>query len=177
MDPQQLTKVDLFKNLSPESRAEIAAEMKLMTIAADTKVVKVGDVAREMFFVLSGTVRIVDSDNHQIRVLQPGTFFGELGLIYNIPRTVSVVAIDEVQLGVLHKVDFDKLRDRYVIGNFARTLYAQPLSRQNSDLDTRTRANSDWESVVDLHLPSTGTNALSRCNSLVTALGNSHIHA
>lgn len=114
MDAQQLVKVDLFKALSPESRAEIAAVMKPMTISAGTKIVKVGDVAREMFFVLSGTVSIVDSDNHEIRVLQPGTFFGELGLIYNIPRTVSVVALDEVHLCVLLKANFDALRDRYV---------------------------------------------------------------
>ena len=113
MDAQQLTKVDLFKGLSTESRAEIAAQMKQLTIAAGTKVVKVGDVAREMFFVLSGTVRIVDSDNREIRVLQPGTFFGELGLIHNIPRTVSVVAIDEVSLCVLQKINFDSLRDKY----------------------------------------------------------------
>lgn len=114
MDPQQLTNVDLFKNLSAESRAEIAAGIKQVTVKKDNKVVKIGDVAREMFFVLSGTVSIVDADGHQIRILQPGTFFGELGLIYNTPRTANVVALDEVHLCVLQKADFDTIRDKYV---------------------------------------------------------------
>ena len=115
MDPQQLTKVEIFKNLSSESRAEIAAGMKQVTVKKDGKVVKIGDVAREMFFVLSGTVSIVDADNQEIRILQPGTFFGELGLIYNTPRTANVVALDEVLLCVLQKADFDAIRDKYVI--------------------------------------------------------------
>lgn len=124
MDAQQLTKVDIFKNLSSESRAEIAAGMKLVTVKKDSKVVKIGDVAREMFFVLSGTVSIVDAEGSQIRILQPGTFFGELGLIYNTPRTANVVALDEVQVCVLQKADFDKIRDKYVPIN---TIHCNPM--------------------------------------------------
>lgn len=110
---EQLTKVDLFKSLSHEALEEIAASMKTLTIPSSKLIVKTGDVAREMFFVLSGQVRILDTSGKEIRVLQPGMFFGELGLIYNIPRTVSVVAVDEVHLCVLQKADFDSLRDRH----------------------------------------------------------------
>lgn len=114
MDAEQLTKLDLFKDLSAESRAEIAAEMKQIVVKPDCKIVKVGDVAREIFFVLSGTVRIVNAEGRDIGEQHAGTFFGELGIIFRVPRTVSVVAVDEVHLCVLQKADFNALCDKYV---------------------------------------------------------------
>lgn len=114
MDASLLAKVDLFKTLSPESLAEIAAVTKQLNVGASQRVVKIGDVAREMFFVLSGTLSVVDAEGSELRVLQAGTFFGELGLIYNIPRTVNVIAKSALQLCVLQKADFDTLRDRCV---------------------------------------------------------------
>lgn len=50
-----------------------------------------GSPGREMFYILSGAVRIV-KQGHLLREMGPGNYFGEMALLIQVPRTASAVA-------------------------------------------------------------------------------------
>jgi len=80
--------------------------------ATGTRIVRTGDTADSLFFILSGRVEVlVDRDaGHQLRVttLGPGTVFGEVALVGRRKRTADVVA--ETDATCL-EVGFDALPD------------------------------------------------------------------
>lgn len=122
---EQISKVKMFSELSDNTKKEIAQLMQSITVAKGKNIVKKGDVAREMFFIISGTVKIIDDSSEEIneKLLTSGAFFGELGLIYNIPRTVTVVAETDVNLCILQKEDLISLYGFQYIFIISSTLF------------------------------------------------------
>jgi len=67
-----------------------------------------------MFFIISGRVSVmvgstIETNSH-IADLSDGSFCGEMGLLYEIPRTASVIALTLCDLYVLQKDDFEELK-------------------------------------------------------------------
>jgi CRP-like cAMP-binding protein len=68
------------------------------------------------YVVLSGSARIEregeSGERHQISEVGPNGFFGEMGLIDDLPRAATVVALEELECALLAKWDFQReLRD------------------------------------------------------------------
>ncbi|MCC5815754.1 MAG: cyclic nucleotide-binding domain-containing protein [Leptospira sp.] len=65
---------------------------------------------QEMFFIFSGEVKIykkMGSSNEEINHLLAGAFFGEIGLIQNVPRTASaIVCSQQAKIGVISRNQF-----------------------------------------------------------------------
>ncbi|KAJ3300093.1 hypothetical protein HK104_004562 [Borealophlyctis nickersoniae] len=56
-------------------------------------VIKEGDPAKAMFFVVKGTVKVISADGEiNFAELNPGNFFGEIGIMFHINRTATVIA-------------------------------------------------------------------------------------
>lgn len=72
-------------------------------VAGGAYIVKIGDIAQEMFFIIEGQVEYVDQKYRVFSHGNAGEFFGELGLLYSIPRTASVRAATDVQVLILNK--------------------------------------------------------------------------
>jgi ATP-binding cassette subfamily B protein len=71
-----------------------------------------------MYFIAKGEcetlVKDLKSDNEQfVALLLPGCHFGELSLIYNIPRTATVRALNFVTVASLDKEAFTGLLRLY----------------------------------------------------------------
>ena len=61
-----------------------------------------------MFFLAKGSVKAVSADGKQIyAVMQEGSFFGELALLFDMKRSASVRAIGHVDVFMLTKEHFD----------------------------------------------------------------------
>lgn len=72
-----------------------------------------------------GSVKVFGSDGRIIDTAGPGTFFGELALVYDVPRQATVIAVNACKLAVLSKANFDVFKSEYVNGGeiiFARAL-------------------------------------------------------
>ncbi len=70
---------------------------------------KEGDYGRDLYVVQKGTVRIlkeVGAEQIEITSFERGDFFGDIGLLQNLPRYASAVAKGEVRLLILRPAGF-----------------------------------------------------------------------
>lgn len=90
----------IFKQ-APESFAmKVASQLRYKTYSPDEYVIKKGEPSESMYWILKGTVNIGDGESIQAE-LGLGSFFGEVGVIYNRPRTATVVARSNVLVGIM----------------------------------------------------------------------------
>lgn len=117
---QAVARVPLFAQLDASRIAGIARLLKPQLVPANSVVVRHGDRADAMYFIMSGSVE-VEVAPRPVR-LRPGQFFGEIALLNDIERTATVIAIEECRLLVLDVLDFRRLMDDYpdIKANVAR---------------------------------------------------------
>ncbi|MCB1190521.1 MAG: cyclic nucleotide-binding domain-containing protein [Leptospiraceae bacterium] len=75
-----------------------------------------GEHASErMYFLFSGELSVYKNRDNQIveiNTIHQGTFFGEVGLVLNLPRIATVkVKSESAKLGIIQKSDFDRLAE------------------------------------------------------------------
>ena len=96
---------DLFAPLAPPQLERLAlSSMRMGTVAGDV-LIEQGDEGDRFYAVHSGQYR-VDKDGETVAVLGPGTYFGEIALLRNVPRTASVICIEDGDLLVLEREPF-----------------------------------------------------------------------
>jgi len=102
-----VARVPLFAGLDAGRIAEIARLLSRQVVPPKYAVVRRGEPADAMFFVMSGQVE-VDVQPHPVR-LGPGQFFGEIGLLHDTVRMATVTTVTECQLLSLAVADFRRL--------------------------------------------------------------------
>jgi len=100
MAPSRLAPPDLsvvlassphLARLPPEDQQWLAASVEVLSLPEGAVVVREGDAGGDMFFVLSGEVRVRRGDL-PLRPIGPGGNFGALGLLTLRPRSVTATA-------------------------------------------------------------------------------------
>jgi voltage-gated potassium channel len=99
--------VPLFAGVGVMRLVEIATMLKPRTVPPLYTVVRQGDPADCMYFVLSGELEVQLSPKPVY--LRAGDFFGEMGLLDRAPRIATVTAVTDSQLLVLDEAEFDTL--------------------------------------------------------------------
>ncbi len=98
----KLPEVPLFSDLPPEAFIELFERGLLLRFTKGQRVFEQGSVGQSFFIVCQGSVRVVRQEDDRVRqlaVLPEGSFFGEMALLSDSPRTASVdAASDETQL-------------------------------------------------------------------------------
>jgi len=108
---QTVAHVPLFTGLDAARIAEIARLLKHQVVPAQFVVVRRGDPADAMFFIMSGEVQ-VDITPTPVR-LGRGQYFGEIALIRDTVRTATVTTLTECQLLSLDVADFRRLLESH----------------------------------------------------------------
>lgn len=103
--------VPLFKGLDASRVAEIARMLKPQMVPERQVVVRRGEPAGAMFFILDGEVE-VDVQPSPIR-LGKGQYFGEIALLRDIQRTATVTTVVDSSLLALDVSDFRRLVAQY----------------------------------------------------------------
>ena len=106
-----VAKVPLFAGLDASRIAEIAGLLKREIVPAHYVVVRRGEPAGAMFFIMSGEVE-VDVQPNPIR-LGRGQYFGEIALLRDTVRTATVTSVSECHLLALDVADFRRLLDAH----------------------------------------------------------------
>jgi MFS family permease len=95
-----LERLQLFDGAQRPTLEALAAELVQRHVAAGQKVVRQGEVADRLYLIDQGRFAVVRSDDDQaaprlIATLGPGEYFGEIGLLHDIPRIATVQALDD----------------------------------------------------------------------------------
>ena len=105
MDQRDVAAIPLFAGLSKEDQKVIAQYADDVDVSAGTKLAQEGRFAYEFFAIKEGTAQVT-REGAPIAELGPGDFFGEIGLLRDVPRTATVVAAEDTVLLVLARDDF-----------------------------------------------------------------------
>lgn len=106
-----VAKVPLFQGLDAARIADIARLLKPEVMPENFVIVRRGEPAEAMFFIVQGQVEI---DVHPAPVrLGRGQFFGEIALLRDTVRSATVTAVEECQLLALDIGDFRHLLEAH----------------------------------------------------------------
>ena len=97
--------IALFAPLPNVLRERIATQLEILDVAAADVVTYQGEYGDSFYVVEAGTLEVF-VDGRKVRSLGPNDFFGELALLDDIPRTATVRAATDCQLGVLPRRAF-----------------------------------------------------------------------
>ncbi|KAI8639970.1 hypothetical protein BD408DRAFT_370686 [Parasitella parasitica] len=91
---QSLRQHSLFQRTNDESFLEkLACCMHLRSYGPRDVIIVEGEPAKAMFFLLRGSVDVCSADFERIYATLPkGSCFGEIGILYSMPRTATVIA-------------------------------------------------------------------------------------
>ena len=102
--------IPIFRHVADRQRRRLAQHFCRRSYDAGDVIVRQGDTSLSFYVVLSGRVRIVrHSDGDAgVDIVEdgPGCFFGEMGVIDDLPRAATVVALTDTECALLGKWDF-----------------------------------------------------------------------
>ncbi len=103
----ELKRIDLFADLAPDHLVHVAELVEKKVVRAGQEIVHEGTHTHEFYVVLSGTADATVRGKRR-GIYGPGEFFGELAIMGHA-QTASLVAEDEMRLGVIDAKEFKKL--------------------------------------------------------------------
>jgi CRP/FNR family transcriptional regulator, cyclic AMP receptor protein len=105
LDPQLLQKVELFSGLDDKEAKKLAPLFKERDFSAGDVMAEEGKHGIGFFVIESGSAKVTVHGEERT-TLGPGSYFGEVALIDDGPRTATVTAESDVKAHVLVAWDF-----------------------------------------------------------------------
>jgi voltage-gated potassium channel len=105
-----VARVPLFSGLDATRIAAIARLLKPQIVPERQVIVRRGEPADAMFFIMEGEVEVEIEPPVK---LGKGQFFGEVGLLLDTARNATVEALRECRLLVLDRADFQRLMHQH----------------------------------------------------------------
>ncbi|KAK4166323.1 hypothetical protein QBC43DRAFT_16249 [Cladorrhinum sp. PSN259] len=104
----------LFMSAPDDFLAAIGAHLKLQTHSAHDHILTEGDEAKAMYWLVRGIVAVTSRDGEAVYAeLKPGAFFGEIGVLMDMPRTATIIARTKCMLAVLKREDLQAELPKY----------------------------------------------------------------
>jgi CRP-like cAMP-binding protein len=97
MDPNRLTAIPIFSDLSPEEAKRLSAFATETSAAEGQMLMKEGDYSVELIAIEEGTADVIQGGN-KIATLKAGDLIGEMGLLERRPRNADVIAGSPMRL-------------------------------------------------------------------------------
>lgn len=86
----------LFRYLGEAESERLMAIAQHRHFDAGEEIIAENSLGTEMFVILSGSVEL-ETDGQWIALLEEGSFFGEMAIFENVPRSTSVRALESVE--------------------------------------------------------------------------------
>ncbi len=107
---RDLEGIELLAALPRKARSELVDKCIWTKFAPNEVVVAQDDESFDVYFVVSGSVRVMTGSEEEQEIaladLKPGNFFGELSAIDNQTRSARVVSIEPSLIAKLERNDF-----------------------------------------------------------------------
>lgn len=118
-----LRTLPMFEQVPDDELENLARASSYRKVSRNTTIVRAGDVTDALYVLISGSIKVLNSDEEGreviLAILGPGEFFGEMGLLDGLPRSANVLATEPCELLVIAKADFR----RCLAENFDVALY------------------------------------------------------
>ncbi|KAF2720930.1 RNI-like protein [Polychaeton citri CBS 116435] len=99
----------LFQSAPESFLLSIGKSLRPSVYQPSQEIIREGEDARAMYWLVRGSVRVTSRDGESTYAeLKPGSFFGEIGILMDIPRTASIVASTRSLAVRLNKEDLQK---------------------------------------------------------------------
>jgi hypothetical protein len=133
--------------LNPEQIEQLARRAGILRALRGQTVIEQGAPAKELYFVISGQLRALDTSDGQVRMLNyhaPNTFVGERGLLLNQPRAARVEAVSDAKLAFWNQADFNWL----LSSNDGVRPYFEGLARERDQRAGHRFPGKQWDEVT-----------------------------
>jgi len=106
--PTQCT--PLLEGLSVDEARTILQKGTVLRCRAGERIIRINDLAREMYLVLSGLIEVrSETGRTSIAVFGPGQIIGEIGCLLGCERTGNVVAVADSEILVISRAHIERL--------------------------------------------------------------------
>eukprot|EP00928_Gymnodinium_smaydae_P002086 TRINITY_DN10732_c0_g3_i1.p1 TRINITY_DN10732_c0_g3~~TRINITY_DN10732_c0_g3_i1.p1 ORF type:complete len:1882 (+),score=531.56 TRINITY_DN10732_c0_g3_i1:135-5648(+) len=102
-----LRSIFVFRTLSKQQLVRLASVLVIARKAAGEKIVRQGDIGAHFYIIRRGVVSI-EIDGKKIRTSSQCDYFGERALLYDEPRSATVVADEDCELWIMDKATFQQ---------------------------------------------------------------------
>lgn len=110
-----LKKIPIFSTLDENLHKEIIKHIVLMYYPMNYQIFKEDDIGDALYVIHKGKIRIYHEPKEgslipeNVAELNDGEFFGEMSLMSDVPHTSSAMTLDESEVFVLSKDNFNEL--------------------------------------------------------------------
>lgn len=112
-----LASIPLFSGLDARTREVVEQHSALRAVRKNTVVIQKGDESGVLYVVISGRLKVTVADGQGkeviLNTLGPGDYFGELAILGDMPRTATVMSLEDSKLLTLSRKAFlDLVREQ-----------------------------------------------------------------
>jgi predicted MFS family arabinose efflux permease len=97
--------IPMFAVCGPATLEALARQLTRESVPAGAAIVREGEESDRFLVIESGAVEVTKG-GQALRVERAGDFFGEIGLLRDVPRTATVTALEDTELLSLARADF-----------------------------------------------------------------------
>ncbi|WKJ88865.1 Crp/Fnr family transcriptional regulator [Methylomonas montana] len=105
-----LSKMPFLADVEEDALAALAARAKTVKFPKKSMIIAEGDSTSSLYIVLSGKVRVFGSNEKDkevtLLIQEASSYFGELALLSDEPRSAAVEALEKTTCAVISKADF-----------------------------------------------------------------------
>jgi len=106
----QFRRIGLFVELDDEALSRVVARCSVSNRARNTEILSFRDESNDVFFILEGRIQVKNYSEHGREFIfsdfGAGQIFGEFSAIDGLPRSASVVAMDDSVVARMKAADF-----------------------------------------------------------------------
>lgn len=105
----ELSRIGLFADVPGESLTQLASRMEREEVPPGTQLMSEGDHGERFYVLISGLVGVSQQALGPRRLLQPGSYFGEVSAAMDIPRTATVTTMTGCVVASCDRETFEEL--------------------------------------------------------------------
>lgn len=128
-----LSSFALFQALEEDTIQDVCARLSLKKYSPDEVILMQGLPGKHLYIILSGRVKVLDTEGGSIATLGRGEIFGEMSLFSGQPVSATIKAIDAAKILLLHGKDLGHILIKHPFLQMAFTrLLVQRLAETNA---------------------------------------------